>query len=183
MKSLYLMVKDVLNKYSVLVAALVIYSYFLFTSINLMEHASTKRTIIDFVLQFDSLILMWLVAFVVVQMQRYRKLASEQQQRQRQMQMEVEYQRTKLRLIEEVTLLFQESLAKPLAIVSTATQSLRERFGNDPDAHSWADHIDFAMARVSATPNDIRAYETRKIVEGSNTSSLAQHPSSSMSSS
>ncbi len=164
MKSLWERILVLLDRYSILVAAFVIYSYFLLTSINLMEHAKTKRTFIDFVLQFDSLILLWIIAFVVVQLQKYRKLTSEHEVQSRQMQLELEGQRAKLRLLDEVTILFQQSLDKPLAVVSTTTQNLRKKFGQDAEARSWVDHIDFAMARVTATASDIKSYETQKIV-------------------
>ena len=62
-----------LEKYFILVAAVVIYSYYLFTSINLMEHGSSKKGFFDYVLQFDSLILMWVIAAVFVQLQKFRR--------------------------------------------------------------------------------------------------------------
>lgn len=164
MKPLWNKILFFLDKYSILVSALVIYSYFLLTSINLMEHARAKRTILDYVLQFDSLILMWIIAFVVVQLQKYRRLNSEQESSQKKIQTEMERQRAKLGLLDEVTLLFHESINKPIAMVSSTTQNLRTKFGEDPETRSWVDHIDFAMARVSATVNDIKTYETQKIV-------------------
>lgn len=164
MKSLWNATLQFLDKYSILVSALVIYSYFLLTSIDLMGSASTKRTLFDFVLQFDSLILMWIIAFVVVKLQRYRILSSEQEQNQKMVQVELERQRAKLKLLDEVTLLFQESINKPIAVVSTTTQNLRTKFNEDPETRSWVDHIDFALARVRSTVNDIKTYETQKIV-------------------
>jgi hypothetical protein len=164
MKTFWNRTLSLLDKYSILVSALVIYSYFLLTSINLMGHAQTKKTILDFILQFDSLILMWVIAFVVVQLQKYRALNTEQELSHKKMQSDMERQRAKLKLLDEVTLLFQESINKPIAVVSNTTQNLREKFGEDAEARSWVDHIDFAMARVSATVNDIKTYETQKIV-------------------
>lgn len=167
MKPLWARIVGILDKYSILVSALVIYSYFLLTSIDLMEHARTKKTILDFVFQFDSLILMWVIAFVVVQLQKYRRLNSEQELTQRKLHAEMEQQRAKLHLLDEVTLLFQESISKPIAVVSTTTQNIRQKFEEDAETRSWVDHIDFAMARVSSTVNDIKAYETKKIVNES----------------
>jgi hypothetical protein len=167
MKSFWKRIVVVLDRYSIIVSALVIYSYFLLTSINLMQHANVKRTFVDFVLQFDSLILLWVIAFVVVQLQRYRKLTGEQALQSKQIQHEMDRQRSKLKLLDEVTLLLQESLDKPLAVVSTTTQNLRKKFGQDVETRSWVDHIDFAMARVSATVSDIKSYETQKIVSES----------------
>lgn len=166
MKSLWDKIIAFLDKYSILVSALVIYSYFLFTSIDLMEHARTKKGLLDFVLQFDSLLLMWVIAFVVVQMQKYRKLLNDRDSSQKQVQIEMERQRSHLRLLDEVTLLLQESISKPMNVVSKTTQNLRKKFMEDHEARSWVDHIDFAMARVSASVNDIKAYETQKIVTG-----------------
>ena len=164
MKPFWSNILKFLDKYSILVSALVIYSYFLFTSIDLMGHANTKKTFLDFVLQFDSLILMWIIAFVIVKLQRYRLLSSEQEQNQKRVQVELERQRAKLKLLDEVTLLFQESINKPIAVVSTTTQNLRTKFGEDLETRSWADHIDFALARVRSTVNDIKTYETQKII-------------------
>jgi hypothetical protein len=153
-----------LDKYSILVSALVIYSYFLFTSINLMEHAKTKKSFFDFVLQFDSLLLMWVIAFVVVQLQKYRKMLAEQGSSQKAVQIEMERQRSQLRLLDEVTVLFQESINKPINVVSKTTQNLRRRIVEDHEARTLVDHIDFAMARVSAAVNDVKTYETQRIV-------------------
>lgn len=176
MKSVWSRILTFVDKYSILVSAIVIYGYFLFTSIDLMENATTKKTILDFILQFDSLILMWIVAFVVVKMQKYRQLSNEQDLNQRKVQWELERQRSRLRILEEVTLLFQESISKPIAVVSDTTQNLRIKFDDDAETRSWIDHIDFAMARVSATVNDIKTYETQKIVGETALLSGAEHP-------
>jgi ABC-type cobalamin transport system permease subunit len=173
MKTFWEKTLTLLDKYSILVSALVIYGYFLFTSIDLMEHAKTKKGFFDFVLQFDSLLLMWIIAFVVVQMQKYRRLLNERDSSQHAVEMEMERQRSQLRLLDEVTVLVQESITKPINVVSKTTQHLRKRITEDHEARTLVDHIDFAIARVSAAVNDVKAYETQRIV--ADRSAIGQH--------
>ena len=154
-----------LEKYFILVAAVVIYGYYLITSINLMEHSNAKKGFLDYVLQFDSLILMWVIAAVFVQLQKYRKERKDEEVYRQKIQLEFERQRIHLQLLDEITALLQDNVNNPLAVISITSHTIRRKFENDDEILGWLDRIDASLQRVHATINDIKAYQTQKIVE------------------
>jgi signal transduction histidine kinase len=153
------------EKYFILIAAVVIYGYYLLTSINLMEHSETKKGLLDYILQFDSLILMWVIAAVFVQLQKYRKEKKEEAEYRQKIQLEFERQRIHLQLLDEITALLQDNVNNPLAVISITSHTIRRKFEGDDEIIGWLDRIDASLQRVHATINDIKSYQTQKIVQ------------------
>ena len=164
-KRVWTPIRAFLEKYFILVAAVVIYGYYLLTSINLMEHGSSKKGFLDYVLQFDSLILMWVIAAVFIQLQKYRKERKDEEVYRQKIQMEFERQRIHLQLLDEITALLQDNVNNPLAVISITSHTIRRKFENDDEILGWLDRIDASLQRVHATINDIKAYQTQKIVQ------------------
>jgi signal transduction histidine kinase len=154
-----------LDRYSIIIAAVVIYGYYLLTSIDLLKQPTEKHGFLDYVLQFDSVILMWIVAVVLIQMQKYRREKREQEERHRQIELEFERQKIHLQVLDEITALLQDNVNNPLAIISITTHTIRRRFETDDEIIGWLDRIDASMQRIHTTINDIKAYQTQKIVE------------------
>jgi signal transduction histidine kinase len=154
-----------LEKYFILVAAVVIYGYYLLTSINLIEHSNIQKGFLDYVLQFDSLILMWVIAAVFVQLQKFRKERNEQEAYRQKIQHEFERRRIHLQVLDEITALLQDNVNNPLAVISITSQTIRRKFEHDDEILGWLDRIDASLQRVHATINDIKAYQTQKIVQ------------------
>ncbi len=153
-----------LEKYFILVAAVIIYGYYLLTSIDLIEHSSTKRGFLDYLLQFDSLFLMWVVAAVFIHLQKVRREKKEEQVYRQKIQLEFDRQRIHLQLLDEITALLQDNVNNPLAVISITSPTIRKKFANDEEILGWLDRIDASLQRVHATINDIKAYQTQKIV-------------------
>ncbi len=166
-KDLWKTVLAFLEKYSIIVAAVVIYGYYLLTSINLIESHDTKRGFLDYVLQFDSLILLWIIAVVVIQLQKYRKEKRLEEDYRKKIESEFERQRIHLQVLDEITSLLQDNVNNPLAIISITTHTIRRKFEADEEILGWLDRIDASMQRIHSTINDIKAYQTQKIVETS----------------
>ena len=156
-----------LDRYSILVAAVVIYGYYLLTSIDLIKHSEAKRGFLDYVMQFDSLILLWVIAAVIIQLQKYRKERRDQEEYRQKVQLEFERQRIHLQLLDEITALLQDNVNNPLAVISITSHTIRRKFEADEEIIVWLDRIDASLQRVHATINDIKAYQTEKIVKGS----------------
>ncbi len=153
------------DKYSIVVAGIVIYIYFILSSFDLMRTRDVSRTALDYLLQFDSLILTWVIAVVVIQLQKYRKQTREQDEYRQRVQLEYDRQRTKLHVVDEITSLLQDNINNPLAIISVSSQNLHRKHDADPETTAWLDRIDTALQRVHTTINDIKAYQTQKIVQ------------------
>lgn len=154
-----------IDKYSIVVAGIVIYIYFLLSSFDMMRTRDASRTALDYLLQFDSLILTWVIAVVVIQLQKYRKQTREQEEYRQRVQLEYDRQRTKLHVVDEITSLLQDNINNPLAIISVSSQNLHRKHEGDQETTAWLDRIDTALQRVHTTINDIKAYQTQKIVQ------------------
>ena len=155
------------DKYSILVAAVVIYGYYLITSIDLIKNNGGQRGFLEYLLQFDSLILLWVIAAVFIQLQKYRKQRKEEDEYRRKIQSEFERQRLHLQVLDEVTALLQDNVNNPLAVISVTSYSIRRKFEGDEEILGWLDRIDASLQRIHTTINDIKAYQTQKIVEES----------------
>jgi signal transduction histidine kinase len=152
-----------IDRYSIIVSGVVIYIYFLLGSINIFRSRESSRDWLDFILQFDSLIFLWLIAVVTIQLQKYKQKNREHEEYTNRTQYEFDRQRTKLQVVEEITSLLQDSINNPLAIISLNSQKLRRKMEGDPEAADLIDRIDNGLQRVHTTINDIKAYQTQKI--------------------
>lgn len=155
------------DKYSIIVSGVVIYLYFLLSSFNYLRSRESMTGFFDFILQFDSMILLWVIAVVVIQLQKYRKQTREQEEYRQKVQLEFDRQRTKLQVLDEITSLLQDNINNPLAIISVSSQSLHRKYEADAETIGWLDRIDAALQRVHTTINDIKAYQAQKIVQES----------------
>lgn len=158
-----------IDKYSVIVSGVVIYLFFFLSSYNFLRSRESATGFFDFILQFGSMILLWVIAVVVIQLQKYRKQTREQEEYRQNIQLEFDRQRTKLQVVEEITSLLQDNINNPLAIISVSSQNLHRKHERDSETVGWLDRIDTSLQRVHKTINDIKAYQTQKIVHESMT--------------
>lgn len=153
------------ERYPVIVAAIVIYFYYLLTSINFFKHSQEKQSVLDYFMQFDSLLFLWLAAAALIQVQRYRKAAKSEQENRHKMERVLDRQQMYSQLATDITTLLQDNVNNPLAIIAVTTQEIRRRFQQDAEIMRWLDRIDGAMGRIHNTIRDIRTYETQKMVD------------------
>lgn len=163
-----------LDRYSIIVAAVAIYGYYLLTSVDLLQNPTAKRGILDYILQFDSLIFMWIIAVVVIQLQKYRRERRAEEEHRKRIESEFERQRIHLQVLDEITALLQDNVNNPLAIISITTHTIRRKFEGDDEILGWLDRIDASMQRIHNTINDIKAYQTQKILQEASKQNL-QH--------
>jgi signal transduction histidine kinase len=165
LKQLALKAKAFAEKYPVILAAIVIYCYYLLTSINFFKHHAEKQTLLDYVMQFDSLFFLWLAAAAFLQVQKMRKSQEKAVEQRRTMERVLDRQQIYGTLIKDITMLLQDNVNNPLAIISVTTQEIRRRFESDKEILRWLDRIDGAMQRIHNTIRDLQAYEAQKLIE------------------
>lgn len=165
MQSIWKSIVSFLDRYSILVAGVVIYGYYLLTSIDLIKDGAPHKRFLDYLLQFDSLILLWIIAAVVIQLQRYRKQQKDETEYRRAIQLEFEKQRIHLQLLDEITTLLQDNVNNPLATISNTSHNIRRKFPDDGEIMGWLDRIDSSLQRIHSTIQDIKAFQSQKIVE------------------
>jgi signal transduction histidine kinase len=178
-KNAWKKIRAFVEKYFILLAAVIIYAYYLITSIDFItKSGETKRSLLDFILQFDSLILLWVIAAVWIQLQKYRTSRKQEDEYRQKIQQEFERQRIHLQVLDEVTALLQDNVNNPLAVISITSHTIRKKFEEDSEIIAWLDRIDASLQRIHATINDIKAYQTQKIIQDT-TAITAEKPKSS----
>lgn len=167
MVTIFNKIKNLVKKYPVIIAALVIYLYYLLTSINYFQNYKAKTSLIDYILQFDSLLFLWLAAALYIQIQNLRKDQKDEIIKRYEIEKQIDIQQIHTKIINEITSLLQDNVNNPLAVISLTTQEIRKRFEKDPEIIRWLDRIESSMQRIHNAIRDIQLYQTQKIVEKS----------------
>jgi len=167
LKKIYTSIKDLVLKYPVVVAGIVIYGYYLFTTVDFFGHGGGKRTFWEYIVQFDSLIFLWIASAALIQLQIAKKSQKQEEEGRRNMERLLDRQEVYGTLLKDIMMLLQDNVNNPLAIISTTTQEIRRKFDTDPEIMRWLDRIDGAMVRIHHTIRDLEAYESRKLLETS----------------
>jgi signal transduction histidine kinase len=160
--------RRLVERYPVIVAAVVIYLYYLLTSFSLFQHTGQEQSILDYVMRFSSLFFLWLLAAALIQVQRIRKSYRDEEEKRRRVERVLDRQAVYNTLVKDITMLLQDNVNNPLAIISVTTQEIRRRFEEDQEILRWLDRIDGAMNRIHNTIRDLQAYEAQKLIESSN---------------
>ena len=157
-----------IERYPVIVAAIVIYLYYLLTSFNLFVNHKEKQSVLDYVMDFDSLFFLWLAAAALIQVQKMRKSNKQEQDRRHNIERVLDRQQIYSQLVNDITLLLQDNVNNPLAIIAVTTQEIRRKFEKDAEIIRWLDRIEGAMQRIHNTIRDLQAYEAQKLIDSSN---------------
>ena len=164
--------KKILQRYPVVIAALVIYLYYLMVSVDFFSKSVNGggkgiKSVLDYVIEFDSLFFLWAAAAALIYLQRFRKESVQKNEKQRQLELILERQRISNQLINEITLLMQDTINNPLGVITMTTQEIRRKFMNDIEILKWVDRIENSAQRITKAIRDIQIHETQKALETS----------------
>ena len=164
-KKIWCKIQVIVEKYPVVISAVVIYLYYLLASVNLFRRSDINRTFLDYVMEFDSLFFLWLAAAALLQVQKIRKAYKKEEEGRRNIERVLDRQQIYSALVNDITMLLQDNVNNPLAVISVTTQEIRRRFETDAEIVRFLDRIDGAMRRIHNTIRDIQSYEAQKLVE------------------
>jgi signal transduction histidine kinase len=164
MNKVWAKAKEFVERYPVLLAAVVIYSYYLLTSLDLFHHRQ-KESLIDYFLRFVPLFFLWIAAFALIQVQKFRKTAKRNEEQRRDIERALDRQSAYERLVKEITMMLQDSIYNPLAVISVTAHEMRKKFENDLEMQRWLDRVDTSIQRINNTIRDLQVYEANKILE------------------
>ncbi len=165
-------VYGILDRYGIVIAGVFIFSYYLWTALDMFATSHPRKSFQGYFFQFDSLILLWLLLVAGLKLHEYRKKQNNENERHRMIALEYERQKMQLNLLDDVTTLLTDAVNNPLAVISLSAGSIRERFRTDDEVLSFLDHIDGALKRMREVLADFHNYETKKIIN-----SVATRPS------
>jgi signal transduction histidine kinase len=156
----------ILNKYPVVVAGIAIYAYYLATTVDFFEKShDSSFSFLDFVLQFDSLIWMWVTAFVFIKLQQSRESHFAEERQRIVMQTHLEKSAIANSILKDMTAQLQDTINNPLAIIRMSTEDLRSRVEKDPEGRKRLDQIDASLRRIHHAIKDVTMYESSRILD------------------
>ena len=154
------------NKYPLVIAAILIYGYYLTTSYDVFHRStSEKLSFFDFVLEYDSLCWMWLTAYVFVKLQQVKEKHFGEQRSMVLMQTQLEKTAIGSKILSEVTAQLQDTINNPLAVIKLMTEDIRKRFVADPEIIRRIDQIDASIRRVHDAIKDVSLYQSHQLLE------------------
>ena len=116
-----------ISKYPIVFSVLGIYAYYLFTTLNLFKKSEVGHlSLLDFILQYDSLIWMWLVVYVVSRAQAVKQKYELDESNRKQILSEVEKSSVASVVIHNVIRLLQDAINNPLAIIGSTIEDVRK---------------------------------------------------------
>ena len=155
-----------INKYPIVFSILGIYAYYLFTTLNFFKKSEiTRLTLLDFILQYDSLIWMWLVVYVVSRAQSLRQKYETEEINKKALLSEVEKSAVASSVLRDVIRHLQDSINNPLAIISSLTVELRKKNSPDPHVSRQFDQIEASLQRIHNAIKDVEVYESTRLLE------------------
>ncbi len=165
-KSVLSKIIEQLNKYPLVVGAIVIYGYYLTVTIDFFKKSSNGQfSLLDFVLQFDSLIWMWLVAYVFVKLQQAKERSTTEEHSKVIAQAKIQKATIASNLLGEITAQLQDTINNPLAIIRTSTSDLRKKFVADSEMVRRLDLIDSSLRRIHDAIKDVTIFQSTQLLE------------------
>ena len=165
-KSSWKRVVQWINKYPLVFSVLGIYGYYLFTTLNFFKKSEvTHLTLLDFVFQYDSLIWMWLVVYVVSRAQALKQKYESDAVNKNNLLSEVEKTAVASSVLQSVIRHLQDTINNPLAIISSMTDELRRQNSSDPHVSHKIDQIEESLHRIHNAIKDVEVYESTQLLE------------------
>lgn len=168
LKQVWIKIRDIAEKYPAIVAAVIIYCYYLFSSVELFERKH-REGVMDYVFQYDSLFFMWIAAAAFLQVIKIRRQQQLDQARRHEIERTLDRQQIHETLLTDITMLLQDNVNNPLAVISVTTREIRRKFEGDIEILKWLDRIESSIQRIHNTIRDLQSYESNKIMKETST--------------
>jgi len=168
LQAIWKSITRVTDKYPVVFFALAIYVYYLVSSMNMFKHGP-RESFADYFFQYDSLFFMWIAAAALLQLRAVTKSNKKETERRHEIERTIDRQQIHERLVNDITMLLQDNVNNPLAVISVTTREIRRKFEKDVEILKWLDRIESSIQRIHNTIRDIQAYEANKILQETTT--------------
>jgi signal transduction histidine kinase len=152
-----------LVRFPALVAGIIIYAYFLLTTLDFYQKAKNSAlNALESVKHFDTLLWMWLLAWVLIKILHYRTRLHEQEQLRLQYEQRLQVREAQLKSFSEIVRKLQHDLNNPLTILLAYLRRAERGARDHPEvlrsiteARESADRI----FQTLSTFSNLRAYE------------------------
>ena len=165
-KSIWKKIVFWVNTYPIVFSVMGIYAYYLFTTLNFFKKSEVAHlSLFDFILQYDSLIWMWLVVYVVVRAQSMKQKYESNELNRKQILSDVEKSSIASAVLRNVIRLLQDAINNPLAIIGSTMEEIRKRSSSDPALSRQFDQIEASLQRIHNAIKDVQVYESTELLE------------------
>ena len=159
-------IQYLLTNYPAIFAAILIYGYYLFTTLSLFQRSERSELgFADFILQYDSLIFLWVIAYLFIKTQQMAKKYQDQKQAEATILTEAEKSRIASNVLNGIIKQLQDRVNNPLTIIASHSDYIRGQLNDDnADIIKKLDHIDNSLHRVHTAIQDDAAYTLDSIL-------------------
>jgi hypothetical protein len=159
-------VDDFVLKHPALFSALIIYLYYLFTTLDLFR--KLREGIVSFsdiFTHFDSLLWIWGLSYLFVKLVNLK----EQQHREEKLRLEqikqYETQIAKLKMIKDFTFSLRDLIYNPLTIILSASARIERRFPYDNETIRDIRAIEQGCRRIERLLMEVKEFEEKLVIE------------------
>lgn len=154
------------RKYPAVIIGIGIFGYYLTTALDLFKKSGKMQlTPIDFVLHFDSLIWMWIAAYVFIKLQKTKEKFYGEEIERLTIQHQIEKSKIASTILDQITKQLQDTINNPLAIIGVMTEDIRKRFIAEPEVMRRLDQIDASLHRIHNAIKDVANYQAVQVLE------------------
>ena len=154
------------NTYPIAFSVVGIYAYYLFTTLNVFKKSVvTHLSLLDFIFQYDSLIWMWLVVYVVSRAQTMKQKYEQDESSKKLILSELEKSSIASTVLRNVIRMLQDAVNNPLAIIASTTEEIRKQSPSDPSLGRHLDQIEASLQRIHNAIKDVQVYESTELLE------------------
>ncbi len=159
-------VRKSLQRYPMVVAGVLIYGYYLTTTLHFFRQPySESHSVLDFVLQYSSLLWMWIAAYIYLKLYQAKEQYQMEEQHRRAMQNQLERSSAAAKVLKDVVAQLQDTINNPLAVIGMMTEDIRKKFMGDQEILRRLDQIDASMQRIHNAIKDVSAYQSSQLLE------------------
>jgi len=155
----------IVERYTILLGAIAIYGYYLVLALDLFERHEQKTGFLSIFLQFDSLLLMWGVIFVLVQLKKIRTERKRGEKKKNSLLHRFQRQQLQLATLDDISDMLNDRINNPLTMIALSANSLRQRTTHQGELATQVENIEGALKRVQEVMMGIQSYHTKKIVK------------------
>ena len=165
-KSMWKRLFQWISKYPIVFSVLGLYGYYLFTTLEFFKKSEVGHlSLIDFIFQYDSLIWMWLVVYVVSRAQSLKQKYESAASNKTNIVAEVEKSAIASAVLRNVIHLLQDTINNPLAIIANTAEEVRRQIPSDSHLNRQFDLIESSLQRIHNAIKDVEVYESTQLLE------------------
>ncbi|MDE3058945.1 MAG: hypothetical protein KGJ59_13410 [Bacteroidota bacterium] len=167
--------REMLQRYPMIVAGVLIYGYYLTTTLHFFNQPSPRyRSPLDFVLQYSSLLWMWIAAYIYLKLHQTKEKYLVDEQHRQIMQNRLERSVVASKVLNDVVTQLQDTINNPLAVIGMMTEDIRKKFTTEGEVLRRLDQIDASMQRIHNAIKDVLAYQSSHLLEAVQTDLAAE---------